>query len=425
MVTEYTGEVTPLKEYTGDVVPLKEYTGEVVPIEKSAKKNYVEESKSHDIIGNVAQGIAEPVAAMVTGAVAKPVSELAGLAAIGAEGVRRATGGKTSEPIDAPAIQEKVRGALTYEPKSAAGQSAYNPLNAIPMAIGKGIAAVTPERVEGQEASTLKGALKNVASEAVPQAFGLAGAKFAPKAAAPVEKAAKTLRKGAEGLMQSALKPTPKDLLNGRAAQAIDTMLEKGIPATPKGVEQIRARIEEINTEIKDAIANSPERVETAKLMRPVAQKLKAFKEQANPNADMKAIRDAWEEFKNHPVLKSGEGAVKAAEAKVADREAAAAKALQTAGKLKTFEEQQKNLAHGGSVKSSVDQPEGQPYINVGGKTPKKKFPLLPIPFLGCRELPVNIPNRLNGCLKGLRGIRMQWRFITLAKLKPIKHVKN
>jgi hypothetical protein len=115
--------------------------------------------------------------------------------------------------------------------------------------------------------------------------------------------ASKVLRSGAEWLMKSALKPTATDLISGNAAKAIDTMLEKGIPATPKGIEQIHARIDELNDQIKTAIANSSERVETRKMMRPVAQKLKEFKQQAKPNADIKAIKETWDEFKNHPLL--------------------------------------------------------------------------------------------------------------------------
>ena len=290
MVTEYTGEVTPLKEYTGDVI--KEYTGEVVPL----KKNPVEAEKSHDILGDVVQGIVEPTAKLVTGALAKPASEIAGLAATGYE---MATGGKNAEQV--PGFQKEVQDKLTYEPKTMAGKSPYNPLNAIPMAVGKLVGAITPDKAE--EGDTLKGALRNVASEAVPQAIGLLGAKYAAKAGVPAEKASKVLRGKAEDWMQSALKPTVKDLKSGKAAVAIDTMLDKGINATKGGMEKIHARIDELNDQIKEAIASSPERVATAKIARPVVEKLQEFKKQVNPNADVAAIKKSWSEFKNHPLL--------------------------------------------------------------------------------------------------------------------------
>ena len=242
--------------------------------------------------------VVEPILSMASSMLAKPVSEVVGLAATGYE---MATGGKNADQISG--FKKEVQDKLTYEPKTEAGKSPYNALNAIPMAVGKGIAAITPDKAKPGEGGTLAGAARNFASEAIPQAIGILGAKYAGNAAAPVEKIAKTLRTGAEDLMQSALKPTAKDLLNGKAAKAIDTMLEKGINATPKGMEKMRAQIDVLNDQIKDVIANSPERVETAKMARPVVQKLKEFREQANPDADINAIKKSWNEFKNHPLL--------------------------------------------------------------------------------------------------------------------------
>lgn len=305
MATEYTGEVTPLKEYTGDVVPFKEYTGEVVPADGYSSEEYEPLKKVASGIlkakkfkKEVQGALAEPILSMASGMIAKPVSEIAGMTAAGYEMAR---GGEGAQNI--PGFQKEVQEKLTYEPKTMAGKSKYNPLNVIPMAIGKGIEAITPEKAAPGEASTLTGALRNVASEAVPQAIGILGVKYAPKAAAPAQKIAKSLRSGAEDLMQSALKPTAKDLMNGKAAKAIDTMLEKDIPATPKGIEQIRTRIDELNNQIKEAIATSPERVETRKLMRPVVEKLRDFKKQVNPDADISAIKKSWNEFKDHPSL--------------------------------------------------------------------------------------------------------------------------
>jgi hypothetical protein len=279
---------------TADTSPKDGYSSE--EYEAPKKKDYVKAEKSHDYLGNVVQALSEPAIKLASGMVAKPVSELAGMGAA-------AYGYATGKDVDAQGIQKNVQEKLTYEPKTMAGKSAYNPLNAIPMAIGKGIEAITPEKAAPGEATTLTGALRNVASEAIPQAIGIAGAKYAPKAAAPAQKAAEALRSGAESLMKSALKPTAKDLMNGKAAKAIDTMLEKNIPATPKGIEQIRTQIDELNDQIKEAIATSPERVETRKLMRPVVEKLKDFKKQVNPDADISAIKKSWNEFKDHPLL--------------------------------------------------------------------------------------------------------------------------
>jgi len=264
------------------------------PLTKAISRVQKAKGQAKEIVGSVA----EPIMSMASSMIAKPVSEIAGLAAMGYE---MATGGENAQNI--PGFQRSVQSALTYEPKTEAGKSEFNPLNVIPMAIGKGIQAITPEKAAPGEAATLSGALRNVASEAVPQALAIAGAKYAPKAAAPAKKVAKVLRNTAEGLMKSALKPTAKDLISGKAAQAIDTMLEKNIPATPKGIEQIRNRIDELNDQIRTAIANSPERIETAKMARPVVEKLREFRNQVNERSDTAAIKKSWDEFKSHPSL--------------------------------------------------------------------------------------------------------------------------
>ncbi len=266
-----------------DYEPLRKAVSGALKVKKAAKE--------------VSGALVEPILSLASGMVAKPVSEIAGLAATGYE---MAQGGSAE---NVPGFQKAVQERLTFEPKTEAGKSPYNPLNAIPMAIGKGIQAITPEKAAPGEGATLSGALRNIASEAVPQAVGIAGAKFAPKAAIPAQEAAKSLRKGAEKLMQSALKPTAKDLLNGNAAKAIDTMLEKDIPATAEGMDKVRARIDELNDQIKEAIATSPARVETRRMLRPVVEKLKDFKKQVNSDADVAAIKKSWSEFKNHPLL--------------------------------------------------------------------------------------------------------------------------
>jgi len=347
----------------------------------------------------IAGSIAEPIFQLASGMVAKPVSEIAGLAATGYE---MATGGEGAQAI--PGFQKEVQERLTYQPRTALGQSPYNPLNLIPLALGKAVGLVTPEKAAEGESLTAEGVLRNVASEAVPQALGFAGMKAAPKVAIPAQKAAKTLRTGAEKMMASALKPTAKDWLSGDAAKAIDTMLEQGIPATPKGIERVRARIDQLNEQIKDVIANSPERVKMAKIARPVVEKLKDFRTQANPEADITAIRKAWEEFKNHPLFAKEERKVPTAQAKVADREAAAAKALQDAWKLKTFAEQQQSLAHGGGIRSSPIQPEGQPYINVGGIGARERISTSAYPVRGMPRVPGRYTEQIERVPEGVSG---------------------
>lgn len=245
--------------------------------------------------------VVEPLAHLATGAIAKPVSDIAGLAAIPLHAAGLTPGGRTPEEI-----QQTVGEALTYEPRTEAGRSEYNPLNRVPQLLSGVIQKVTPEKAAPGEAGTVSGMLRNAASEAIPQALSIGLGKFAPKAAVPLKKTQEIAQAGAKKLMQSAIKPSQKALKSGDAAIAIDTMLEGGYSATPKGVEQIRARIDDLNDQVKKKIASFPENIQLQKVARPVVEQLRKLREQVNPGADIKAIKDAWKEFRNHPLLTPG-----------------------------------------------------------------------------------------------------------------------
>lgn len=129
------------------------------------------------IFTQAAGGLTEPLAKMATGVVAKPVSEVAGIAAMFADYL----GGMNGDPMG---FKKQVQESLTYQPRTAAGQSEYNPLNAIPEAIGKGVSAVTSPVMEtlrgNAAANTPRGMVVNALGEAVPQSLGFIGVKNAP-----------------------------------------------------------------------------------------------------------------------------------------------------------------------------------------------------------------------------------------------------
>lgn len=133
----------------------------------------------------------------------------------------------------------------------------------------------------------------NVSLQALPMAFG-----------GEAVKGGVALKDIGRELMQSALKPTIKQLKSGDAATAIDTMLENGFSATKGGVAQIKAKIAELNAQIADAIASSGATISRGDVGQRLMTTLEKFSKQVNPEADMAAVRRAWEEFKNHPLLK-------------------------------------------------------------------------------------------------------------------------
>jgi hypothetical protein len=126
---------------------------------------------------NLTGGLIEPVMKLGSSLIAKPVSDVAGIAAMFSDYL----GNKQGDPLG---FKKHVQESLTYQPRTTAGQSEYNPLNAIPEVIGKGINAVTTpvmSALRGDAAAdTPRGMAANLFGEAVPQALGFAGVKSAP-----------------------------------------------------------------------------------------------------------------------------------------------------------------------------------------------------------------------------------------------------
>lgn len=134
----------------------------------------------------------------------------------------------------------------------------------------------------------------NVATQAAPT---LLAGELAKKAFGP------SMREGGRTLMQSALKPTLNNLKSGKAAKAIETMLQEGYSPTKGGVDAMKARISDLNDEIAEAIKNSPATVDKGKVAAHLNDTLKKFETQVNPTADVNAIQNAWTEFLSHPLL--------------------------------------------------------------------------------------------------------------------------
>ena len=151
-------------------------------------------------------------------------------------------------------------------------------------------------KVVPPEVAAGAGYVGNLAVQALPMALGGAATRGI---------AAPELQSGARTLMQSALKPPKSELLKGNAARAIDTMLEEGINVSKGGVTKLRDKINALNVEIAEAIKNSPETINKYAAARELQMLTNKMLRQANPNADIAAIRSAWTEFLNHPLFAS------------------------------------------------------------------------------------------------------------------------
>ena len=184
-------------------------------------------------------GVVEPLLKMGSGAIAKPVSDVMGLAALAKA---RLTGDMNA---DVSGFKNYIQQGLTYEPRTAAGQSPVNPLNAIPNAIGAVVGGVANKAADfvggGAEADTVRGMAANATREAIPHALAIAGAKYTPKAtkhAAEIARVKELARK------QDAVAKLPHDVnvIEAKAAGFKLPPSEAGAGKTMQAAESLAGR---------------------------------------------------------------------------------------------------------------------------------------------------------------------------------------
>jgi len=228
----------------------------------------------------VSGAVVEPVLKAGSAMIAKPVSDIAGLAATGKELISPTKGGG-----DPAGFKRDVQERLTYEPRTTAGKSPWNPLNAIPEGIGKAVGWAGDKAGQGTEAAlkaakvspALAGPIGSGVSEAVQQAPGFLGMKTGSKlaeripakqaaldAAKKIEAPQEAIRAAAKAGDHPYITPPEHGLKAAAAGLAGKTRVEKviskqnseaathrfakevgmeeGTPLTP---ENIRTRIEE------------------------------------------------------------------------------------------------------------------------------------------------------------------------------------
>jgi hypothetical protein len=176
------------------------------------------------------------------------------------------------------------------------GESSTRFNEATEMAAYQAGGAVTDvaSKVLPTEAAAGAGVAANVATQAIPMVVGgqLAARAFSP-----------SLQQGAKSLMQSAIKPTIKELKTGKATRAIDTLLKEGISPTKGGVEKLRGLVDDLGNQISEAIKTSQATVSKGEVGKSLLDTFEKFKKQVNPQSDLETIKKAWLEFRNHPSL--------------------------------------------------------------------------------------------------------------------------
>ena len=182
-------EVTPSRT----VEPVQRTAPVVQPPKPGYKPTVFEEATG---------AVTEPIMKMGSGLIAKPISEVAGIAAMFSDYLG---GNKDGDPMG---FKRHVQESLTYQPRTAAGRSEYNPLNAIPEVVGKGVSTVTTpvmKALRGDSAAdSARGMAANFVGEAVPQALGMVGVKNAPLITKQIAKAGPVVGEVAADVMKNA-----------------------------------------------------------------------------------------------------------------------------------------------------------------------------------------------------------------------------
>lgn len=152
-------------------------------------------------------------------------------------------------------------------------------------------------RVTDKTGSPALGTLARMTPDIATSFLGFGAGAQAGKAAAPA------IKETATTLMQSALKPDIEALRSGEAAKAIQTMFNEGINVSKGGLAKLKAKVYDLNDQIKEFIKNSPAMVDKGKVASALQGTYERFIKTVNPKNDLRTIENAWEEFLDHPLL--------------------------------------------------------------------------------------------------------------------------
>jgi len=108
----------------------------------------------------------------------------------------------------------------------------------------------------------------------------------------------KTLAKGGgEVLMQKALKPLKAEMLSGEGMRAIKTMLGEGVNVSPGGVAKLKGMIDDINTQITNAIRGSTAKIDKREVINATQRSIDKFRDQVDNADDLATIFKAIDRF--------------------------------------------------------------------------------------------------------------------------------
>ena len=107
----------------------------------------------------------------------------------------------------------------------------------------------------------------------------------------------------ARKLMQNSVKPS-STLPPKKVNEALGTMLSEGIYPTQSGMQKASAIAGKLDDQVDAALAGSNANVGVAAIGSRLREPFEQAKTQVNPAADMAAVRKAWDDFVNSPLIK-------------------------------------------------------------------------------------------------------------------------
>lgn len=128
----------------------------------------------------------------------------------------------------------------------------------------------------------------NVALQALPT---VAGSAFGRTVTQP------PMQSAGRSVMQSALKPPLAARESGDAKRAIDTLLERGVNVSAGGAQKLSGEISRLYDEVDSIIKSSKATVDKGWAASEVHKVLTKYRKQVNPNSDVAAILDSFDEF--------------------------------------------------------------------------------------------------------------------------------
>ena len=203
------------------------------------------------------------------------------------------------------------------------------------------------------------GQVVNLGLNTIPALVGGGFGGSAGMAAAPIVESA------SRSLMRSALKPIAT-IDPMRVERAITAMHDNGANVNVSGISKLLSKEADLGAQEAALVAPSNKAID----VNSVAAKLDSYASKVDvpgiPRSEVATVNRIKEEFLTHPNLKTRSAMEAILEKQIAEKEASRIAAMHDAGRFKTFEAQQGNLANGGGIQLSPAQKLNEPYMNVG-----------------------------------------------------------